>query len=719
MLTNKIRPAFTVLMAIVLLCSSVLTYQTAFAQNVNNTCKMATAVFARGSGQEINQQSSETSRFRDQLENRIGVDNINFYELGSEQYGGYQYPAVNVGNVLNGNAIGAKLSGGMGNDYGRSVEQGVKELQAFLKERHQRCSQEFFILGGYSQGAQVIGQAMSGIDSSVKNKIVFSAMFGDPKLHLPEGEGFNPPACRNENLSVYRREIANCDVDNGSLGARKPYLSAEDGSKSGLWCLGKDYVCGSYKLVWETSGHMEYGKDNGPIDAAAREAAERLKQATIGASAEEINDKPTNNNLGTAGTDVVFVLDTTGSMSPYIDQTKQFIRDYSAKIKELNGRVGLVLFRDLGDEYTAKKVSDLQSDTTDLLGELELASAEGGGDDPEAALHAIMTALNTMEWQTGATKAIILLTDATFHAPDQVDGTTVDMVVKRSLEIDPVNVYPLISEYDKDFYTELADQTSGQVIVNNSSDETVTALTIALTKIKNRPNVKLKINDYRAEIGQTVTFDASDSYVVDANITKYEWDFNGDGTIDQITDTPVTSHVYNEKFDGVMQVRVWADNDTVSNFSTTVKIGVQTEKPATPSAPKVEAKIIERNGTTATIRLTWQANDTLADKWIIRQNDTNLGYAVGSQTQVDITDVDISRDVEYSVVGVTSEGYAGEIGRATVSAGDSSLPEDASVKPCPYKLRVGPIEITCQYQKTKIFKWSFYVIVWHIRWIGH
>ena len=323
----------------------------ALAANVDNKCTLVTGVFARGSGQKVGQDRNETSRFRSQLLSRIGDESkLNFYELGSESYGGNQYPAVDVSNVWNGNAIGAKISGGMGNDYGKSVRQGVAELQAYLDARHRKCPNEFFILGGISQGAQVVGQALPNISSGVKNKIVFNMLFGDPKLYLPEGEGIFPPACRNENLSAYRREIANCHVDNGVLGARKPFLPSEDNSKTGLWCLANDYVCGSSKFVWDVEGHGKYANSNGPIDDGVREAANRLKNAAKLASQNDsgINDKPLNNNMGTTGTDVVFVLDTTGSMSLYIDQMKTFIRNYSSKIKEMNGRVGLVVYRDAG-----------------------------------------------------------------------------------------------------------------------------------------------------------------------------------------------------------------------------------------------------------------------------------------------------------------------------------------------------------------------------------
>ncbi len=690
----------------------------ALAANVDNKCTLVTGVFARGSGQKVGQDRNETSRFRNQLLSRIGDESkLNFYELGSESYGGNQYPAVDVSNVWNGNAIGAKISGGMGNTYGKSVKEGVAELRTYLDIRHRKCPNEFFILGGVSQGAQVVGQALPSISSGVKNKIVFNMLFGDPKLYLPEGEGIFPPACRNEKLSAYRREITNCHVDNGALGARKPFLPSEDNSKTGLWCLANDYVCGSSKFVWDVEGHGKYANNNGPIDDGVREAANRLKNAAKLASQNDpgINDKPLNNNMGTTGTDVVFVLDTTGSMMSYIDQMKTFIRNYSSKIKEINGRVGLVVYRDAGDEYTAKKLSDLQTDTADLLNKLESVSADGGGDGPEAALHASMVAMNEMKWQKGATKAIVLLTDAGYHEPDKVDGSTLAAVAKRSLEIDPVNIYPVVGDYLKNSYADIAKQTSGQVIASGDENDVVAALDKALTKIKNRPNAKLKIGEYYAEVGQKITFDASDSYVVDGSITKYEWDFDGDGKIDQTTTSPVTSHVYNEKFDGIMQVRMSASNDTVSNISASVKVGIKPNLPVGPGAPQVLAKIIERNGNKATIRLNWQPVDELSSRWLVSLDDTNLGYTVGEQRQLDITDVDVSTSRKVTVTGVKADGYAGK--SATVQV-DNEMPapnpEGPISRPCPYKIRVGLFTIACRYQKVTFGGWSFYWMVWYI-----
>ena len=324
-------------------------------------------------------------------------------------------------------------------------------------------------------------------------------------------------------------------------------------------------------------------------------------------------------------------------------------------------------------------------------------------DEPEAALHASMVAMNEMKWQKGATKAIILLTDAGYHEPDKVDGSTVATVAKRSLEIDPVNVYPVVEHHLASSYTDVAKQTSGQVVVSGGENDTIGALTKALTKIKNRPNAKLKIGEYYAEIGQEITFDASDSYVVDGKITKYEWDFDGDGKVDQTTTTPTTSHIYNEKFDGIMQVRMSADNDTVSNISAPVKVGIKPNRPVGPGAPRVSAKIIERDGDKATIRLNWQPVDDLSSRWLIRLDDNNLGWAVGEQRQLDITDVDISKTRTITVTGVKTDGYVGRH-KTTQINNETPTPqsEDPIVKQCPYKIKARSIYYRLSLSKSKV-----------------
>lgn len=158
-----------------------------------------------------------------------------------------------------------------------------------------------------------------------------------------------------------------------------------------------------------------------------------------------------------------------------------------------------------------------------------------------------------------------------------------------------------------------------------------------------------------------------------------------------------------------------ADNDTVSNISAPVKVGIKPNLPVGPGAPRVSAKIIERDGTKATIRLNWQPVDNLSSRWLIRLDDNNLGWAVGEQRQLDITNVDISKTRTITVTGMKADGY---VGKSTTVQIDNktahSQTEDPAAKQCPYSIKLGSITIACHYQKITFGKWSFNWMVWYI-----
>lgn len=110
---------------------SLATTNTTSALIVENTCKTVDAIYSRGSGQDL--ESDEAKRFKQQIEDRIkNPIGINYYELGTETYGGHKYQAIDVNNALNGNPIGAAASSGYAFDYGRSVDSGVGELYSKL-----------------------------------------------------------------------------------------------------------------------------------------------------------------------------------------------------------------------------------------------------------------------------------------------------------------------------------------------------------------------------------------------------------------------------------------------------------------------------------------------------------------------------------------------------------------------------------------------------------
>jgi len=149
------------------------------AAAADTPCTDVEVVYARGAGQSL--RAMEAIRFRDQLAERIQEPlTMQFYEVGTEAIGGYQYPAVAVGDPRT--LVGAFTTAGEANEYGASVDAGAAEMLMYLMQRRDACPESRFVLGGYSQGAQVVGEILGGAQYFMAGNIDFVALFGDPKL---------------------------------------------------------------------------------------------------------------------------------------------------------------------------------------------------------------------------------------------------------------------------------------------------------------------------------------------------------------------------------------------------------------------------------------------------------------------------------------------------------------------------------------------------------
>jgi len=113
--------------------------------------------------------------------------------------------------------------------------------------------------------------------------------------------------------------------------------------------------------------------------------------------------------------DVVFAVDTTGSMGGLLDGAKRTVWSIASHIREIDKNadvhVGLVAYKDLGDVYVTKDFA-LSSDMDAVFAELSTYTAEGGGDVPEDVDAALDDAVHKMAWRDGAKKMIFLVGDA-------------------------------------------------------------------------------------------------------------------------------------------------------------------------------------------------------------------------------------------------------------------------------------------------------------------
>lgn len=119
--------------------------------------------------------------------------------------------------------------------------------------------------------------------------------------------------------------------------------------------------------------------------------------------------------------DLAFCIDTTGSMQSEIDQVKEKVKSLTAKLAAGKPapvvRVGLVAYRDRGDEYVTK-VFPFTEDIDHFVKDVSALQAAGGGDGPEAVNQGLHAAVHDLKWDDAkhTAKLMFLIGDAPPHA---------------------------------------------------------------------------------------------------------------------------------------------------------------------------------------------------------------------------------------------------------------------------------------------------------------
>jgi Mg-chelatase subunit ChlD/TolB-like protein len=117
-------------------------------------------------------------------------------------------------------------------------------------------------------------------------------------------------------------------------------------------------------------------------------------------------------------TDILFVLDTTGSMSEEIKRLRDMLLIIHDNLQAVNSsvdlRFGMVMYRDEGDDYVTETIP-FTNDVTSFQKALRKLEAGGGGDTPEDLQTALKVAVNDMDWRTEGVRLTYVITDAAAH----------------------------------------------------------------------------------------------------------------------------------------------------------------------------------------------------------------------------------------------------------------------------------------------------------------
>lgn len=122
--------------------------------------------------------------------------------------------------------------------------------------------------------------------------------------------------------------------------------------------------------------------------------------------------------------DLMFVIDTTGSMTDELYYLQWELKNIIETVKEQNSnipvRLSVNFYRDEGDDYVVRDY-EFSTDIDECVSNLIKEEAEGGGDYEEAVEQALANAINDHDWNKDAyAKLVFLVLDAPAHETDEI-----------------------------------------------------------------------------------------------------------------------------------------------------------------------------------------------------------------------------------------------------------------------------------------------------------
>jgi len=143
--------------------------------------------------------------------------------------------------------------------------------------------------------------------------------------------------------------------------------------------------------------------------------------------------------------DIAFVLDTTASMQDDITQVKENLVKFLKQLKPKT-RIALMEYRDKGSSFLNKIDTDFTSNFDTIETALKNIKVDEGGDKPEAAFDALLSAKNTLSWGQDSKRVVLLITDAPPH-PTTLDNKfdQSDVVSTYNAANVDIAIYPIIT----------------------------------------------------------------------------------------------------------------------------------------------------------------------------------------------------------------------------------------------------------------------------------
>lgn len=147
--------------------------------------------------------------------------------------------------------------------------------------------------------------------------------------------------------------------------------------------------------------------------------------------------------------DLMFMVDTTGSMGDELKYLQTELRDVIRKVSESNQEMSINLsvnfYRDTGDEYVVRNF-EFTSDIEKAISDLNNQHSDGGGDYPEAVHTALKDIVFNHQWRSDSVKLCFMVLDAPPHSEQEIANINNDMTsYVKSMSEKGIRFIPLAS----------------------------------------------------------------------------------------------------------------------------------------------------------------------------------------------------------------------------------------------------------------------------------
>ena len=293
----------------------------------------------------------------------------------------------------------------------------------------------------YPQVKPQAGLLTAGVWNDNNNWGFFTNLVNNQKITIPSQYGLEP----TQRIAVNVKDkndnpVVNANVSGLSEGGKVVWSAVTD--KNGMAYLFKSNEILNVKV--ESQGKTaERSFGTNPV----REYSD--EQTITKANNAEMNIVLDGEGKNYEKTEIMFVVDTTGSMG---DELMFLQSEFTAIAEEIgtdNTRFSINFYRDEYDDYTTKRYP-FSSNIEEINKKLNSESAWGGGDLPEAVAEVLDETINDGGWSDESVKLMFMIFDA---PPHDGKAQVLESAVKKAAETG-IRIIPVVSS-NSDRDTEL------------------------------------------------------------------------------------------------------------------------------------------------------------------------------------------------------------------------------------------------------------------------